>query len=233
MHFSYWSVRRVLSFVGGVILVALLQGEAQAAATFQARARLLVSATQIEVPELNSLLQSLGFQSANVLPSVGVEITQPMGKWFEAGLRYQLRFLTRGIQGLATNDQSALAALRQDSIQAVARVSVLKRKFLRADLVAGFGGNNTRFELRNTNQDGELSRTDLGDFVATPVASVGASLGFGVKKIYVTTEVGFERNRIPDLLKTGAITSSISTIDISGPYAMVALMFDGVTASSR
>lgn len=224
----------IKSFSGALlILLPMLMSASTWAASFPARARLIVSTTQVKVPELNELLSSRGFDSVSLLPSVGVEITRPLGSRFEAGFRYQFRLLTRGVEGLDFGGGSPFAAFRQDTIQAIARLSVVRRKVFRADLVAGVGGNNSRFEIKNTAQDGELNRTALGDFVSTPMGSVGASFGFGAGKFYLMSEVGYERNRIPDLVKSGALTTSINTIDISGPYVMLSILFDGISASRR
>jgi hypothetical protein len=203
------------------------------AASFKVRARLLGSATQLSVPELNEFLNSRGFDSASLLPTVGVEVTRPMGSRFEAGLRYQFRIMTRGLEGLSFSGTPPFAAFRQDTIQAVARVGMVRRKAFRADLVAGVGGNNTRFEIKNTAQDGELKRTSFADFVSSPMGSVGASLGFGAGKFFFVSEVGYERNRVADLVPSGALGTSIRTIDISGPYLMFGLLFDGASTSGR
>jgi hypothetical protein len=214
--------------------IVLCQSASVGASTrFPAKARVFVSATQVDVPEFNSLLASEGFSAVDLIPSVGVEITRPFGNWFEAGLRYNMRFLTRGVEGLNVNDSTSIAALRQDSVQGVARLTVLRTRMLRADFVAGLGGNNTRFELRNTAQDGKLTRANLADFFATPMACYGASVGIGAKGVYLTAEAGYEHNRIPDLVQTGAIGSSISVLNLSGPYVIVSAMFDGITATQR
>jgi len=197
------------------------------------RARLLAGVTQFSSPDLDSLLTSQNFKTASLLPRAAVEISRPIFSRFEVGLRYQLRFLKRGLQGLSNEETTPFAALRQDSFQAMARVSLIQTKLLWLDVGGGIGGYNTQFEFKNTSQDGELSKSSLSDFGASPMYSFGASGGIGAKGFYLVGELGYERSRVTDLQASGSMPTNVQVMDLSGPYFMLGMMFDGLTATSH
>lgn len=95
-------------------------------------------------------------------------------------------------------------------------------------------GTNTEFKIEGPSSSGiSISRTAAADWVSAPVASAGASVGVGVKGVYLTLEAGYDRNRVTGLKRSGTISSNVDTLDFSGPYGMVALMFDGIPGSRK
>lgn len=229
MHPSIRSVAALTLF----ILLGLTVPGSASAEPILVRARLFGGVTQINSTDLDGLLTSQSFKTAGLLPGAGVEISRPIFPLFEVGLRYQLRFLKRGLQGLSAEETTPYAALRQDSFQVMARLTLIRTKLLWFDAAGGIGGYNTQFEFKNTSQDGELSSSSLKDFGASPMYSFGASAGVGARGFYLIGELGYERSRATKLGATGSMPASVTTMDLSGPYFLLGMMFDGLATTSN
>lgn len=87
--------------------------------------------------------------------------------------------------------------------------------------------------MNTSSSNGQLSRTVSGNWLATPYLATGASIGFGINGILIYAESGFESNKVNGLQKTGVIASNLSTIDLTGTYFMIGIMFDGIKGSKK
>jgi hypothetical protein len=175
--------------------------------------------------DLNALIESQGLAGFNHTNSFGVEITKTfLGGWVEGGFRYLAKV---ALSGEFTNNSSK-AALGQHCFQVVGRASLLQTGILRADLVAGLGGTNTEFKIEGPTSNISINRTAAEDWVSSPMMSAGASVSVGFGGVYLSLEAGYERNLVTQMNRSGNISSTISTLDFSGPYGMVALFFDGI-----
>lgn len=210
--------------------VSLLPFSANAITEFPVQARLFAGGTATTPKSANAELEAEGMKKLDTVTQFGVEMTYPLLKFLDVGLRYTKRY-----QSQDENPSAELtdykASVAQDAVMGIVRVPFLKSTYVRADAFAGAGGSNTVMKLKTATQEGEITRKDSGSFLASPVASAGASIGFGFKNFYLVFEGGFESNKVKDLKYTGTVNSNIETIDLSGSYLTLALMFDGIKAT--
>ncbi|MNL54974.1 hypothetical protein D3C87_1783510 [compost metagenome] len=110
----------------------------------------------------------------------------------------------------------------------LARVPFYKTDIIKLDAFAGVGGSNTTMTVKTGSMDGEYTRKESGDWVATPIAAAGMSFAIGYKQFYFVVEGGIESNKVDSLKRSGTTSASIDTLDLSGSYFSVGLLFDGV-----
>ena len=99
---------------------------------------------------------------------------------------------------------------------------------LRFDVFGGAGGSNTNIKIKTASYDGELDGTAGSNWYSTPYVATGASLGLGFNHILLYFEGGYESNKVKDFKKTGTVNPNINTLDLSGSYFLVGIMFDGI-----
>jgi hypothetical protein len=121
-----------------------------------------------------------------------------------------------------------VAKLSQDSVVALIRVPFVKSDFFRVDAFGGVGGSNTTFKIKTASQDGELTRREGNDWLATPYFSYGGSIAVGYKRVFLAVEAGVETNKVDGFKRKGTINDNVQTIDLGGGYFLVGLVFDGV-----
>ncbi len=205
-------------------------------AEFPAQGRLFFGATKADPKSLNTELSNSGFKSVDLVNRFGVEILFPVIHILDVGLRYTKTHHTIDESSLTPN-QNYNALIDQDSVIGVARVAVLKKSLLRTDVFIGAGGSNTSFKLKNATLDGELSKREASDWFASIRTMYGISAAIGHKNFYFVVEMGVDQNSINSLKPSGnlntGLTSNVQNVDLSGAYATIGLLFDGITASSR
>jgi hypothetical protein len=199
---------------------------------FPVQARLFAGATKADPADVNLELGAEGLKKVDTIAQYGVEITYPLAKFFNVGIRYTKHYISRDelISTFATDYE---AELNQDSALLVGRVALLKSTFVRLDGFAGFGGTNTTLKMKTASQDGQISRKDAAQWFASPYSSYGGSLAIGYKQFYLVFEGGFETNKISGLKRTGTVNNHIETIDLSGGFFTVGLLFDGISATRK
>lgn len=190
--------------------------------------RVFVGSTSTnKLDNLNTALTSEGLKKIDRTLNYGVEVTFPTFRFLEPGMRF-----TRRTFSADENPSNALTSYEadgaQNSILFLARIPFIRSSFFRFDVFGGVGGNNTTLKMKTTVSDGELSRKAVGDWFATPYYAAGSSVGFGFKNILLYVEGGYESNKVNNLQKSGTIHSNISSLDLSGSYFMIGIMFDGV-----
>lgn len=199
---------------------------------FPVQARLFAGLTTIDPKDVNEEIEALGFEKIDDITQYGVEMTYPVIKLLDVGLRYTRRYVKTD-EVTPTPDTDYYAKITQDSVSAILRVPFLKLPFLRLDVFGAAGGSNTVMRIKTAALDGELSRKASGDWFSTPYFAYGGSLALGYKMFYVAFEGGLENNKIDNLKRSANLNNNVETIDLSGSYFMVALVFDGVKASDR
>ncbi|MGZ3788169.1 MAG: hypothetical protein ACXVLQ_06575 [Bacteriovorax sp.] len=190
--------------------------------------RLFIANTNVQkIDNLNTAITNEGLKKIDKTTNFGVEITFPTFRFLEPGMRY-----TRRTFSADENPSNSLTNYEangtQDSILFLARVPFIRTSFFRFDFFGGIGGNNTSLKIKTATSDGELSRAAAGDWFATPYYAAGSSLGFGFKNILLYAEGGYEANKVNKLQKSGSIGSNVSSLDLSGRYFMIGIMFDGI-----
>ena len=186
----------------------------------------------IDPKDVNTELEAQTLKQIEAITQYGVEVTYPLAKVLDVGLRFTHRIILRD-ELLTTATTDYQAQLNQDSAMFVARIPFVKTKIMRMDAFAGLGGSNTSLKIKTAGQDGEVHRKESGDWVAAPVAAYGASVALGYKMFYLVIEGGMETNKVTNLKRTGNVNTNIEAIDLSGSYFTVGLMFDGISASQK
>ena len=214
-----------------LIFLILLTGTVHAATTFPLAVRIFIGQTNISPKNLNNELALQGIKTVDAISQLGIEATQPINKELDWGLRYSRKYVKNDEQ--PDNSLTAYnATIDQDAILILTRYAYFKQEALRADVFIGVGGSNTSYKIKSATQDGELSKKEVNDWVASPFAAAGLSVGVGHKNFYFTVEGGYEYNKVDSFKRTGTINANVDTLDLSGSYFKIGLMFDGLSGSS-
>lgn len=227
------SIPRPVQFAAFAFMAALaISHQAFAEETFPAQARLFMATTSINPAELNQEMSSEGLKGFDGIGQIGVEITYPITRFLDVGMRYGRRNVTK--DELSADTATAYqGSVQQDAILLLARLPILRTSLLKFDVFGGVGGSNTTFELKSASRDGTLSRKATDDVFASPILSYGASAGIGFKKFYLYVEGGFDRNRVTPLSSSGNMSGSVNSLELSGQYFMIGLLFDGISATKK
>lgn len=199
--------------------------------SFRAQARLFFGFSFADPAEVNTMMQSQGLQKFDKIGNPGVEITYPVASFLDVGLRYAFKFNTMFQD--PNNISSNYGGIKQHAILLVARVPIIRSSNFKLDVFAGAGGTNSTFELKTPGFDGKFTKSATDDWFASPYFAAGASTGVGMKDFFLFAEVGLERNNVTKLTPSGTVPGSLSAIALSGPYAMVGILFDGITVRKQ
>lgn len=162
----------------------------------------------------------------------GLEITYPLMKYLDVGARYSKRLLESDEEPSSSSTDYS-ARVDQDSLLLVARVPFVKSDIFRLDAFVGMGGSNTNLKMKTASQDGELTRKASEGWFASPYAAVGTSAAIGYKQFYFILEGGIETNKVNGFDRSGSVSNGIDTLDLSGSYFGIGLMFDGIPGSVK
>lgn len=176
---------------------------------------------------LNTALESDGLNAIDKTDNLGVEITFPLFRFLEPGMRYTRRSAT-ALESPDNPITNYEAKLSQDTIMLMVRLPIIRSSFFRYDVFGGVGGSNTKLKLHTASGSGELSRAKSGDWVASPTYAIGSSIGIGFRHILLFLEGGHEKNTVDKLKSSGTVPAGINSIDLSGSYFMLGIMFDGI-----
>lgn len=202
------------------------------AAEFPAQGRLFLGSSSAQPAQINSSLTGDGMSSFNSVGRYGVEITYPLKSFLNVGMRYH-----KTNQAVYENPETDVtnyeAVLVQDEILLLARVPIYKQGALFSDIFVGVGGTNTNYRVRTATQSGELSKSAPKDWLASPAAAFGVSVGLGLNNIYGFIEAGYEYNKVANFDRTGTVSNTIQEVDLSSSYITFGILFDGIKASSK
>lgn len=214
------------------LILALSLPTLSFAKEFPVQARLFLGSTGVSPDNVNQIIELQGLKEIDRVNKYGLEITYPVMSYLDVGIRYTKIF---GNFDEKTSDPSTPyeAKLDQDTVLLVARVPLLKNDFLRVDAFGGFGGSNTSLKIKTGGQDGELSKKASTGWFASPYSAVGASLSVGFKWVYVVFEGGVDTNKVDSFSRSGSVSSSINTLDLSGSYFTLGLMFDKIPGFTK
>lgn len=183
--------------------------------------RLFLGSTQTDPTEVNTELTAQNLKNVESGNQFGIEITFPTFQYLNLGLRYTRHYVHQ--DELASDPATDYKAeITQDSMLGVARIPFFKTDHVIMDAFAGVGVSNTTYTEKVVAQDGKLEKS------ATPIYAAGASIAFGYKQYFIFFEGGVESNKVEDFKRSGTVNGNINTIDLSGSYFMVGLLFDGV-----
>ncbi len=212
-----------------VLLIILNFNSVQAAEIkIPVQARFFAGMTNADPKNVNETLEAQGLKKFQGITQLGFEATYPILNYLNVGVRYTKRLAdvdeTSGTNGYT-------AKIDQDSVLLVARVPFVKTDIVRLDAFAGFGGSNTTLKVKTATQDGDFTKRASGDWLATPYTAVGGSVAIGYKQFYFYVEGGMETNKVDGFKTSGITSSNINTLDLSGGYFTVGLMFDGLSGT--
>lgn len=214
------------------LIVFMFSVNAYSANEFKGQARLFLGSSSNTPSDVNTVLTAENLKNVDSIGVYGVELLYPLASILDVGFRYTRHsFYKDELNSNAFTDYSA--ELSQDSVMGVARMPFFKTAIIRADVFGAFGGSNTTINLKTASQNGEFTRKAEGAWVATPCYSFGASVAVGYKQYYFFVEGGLETNKVDNFTTTGTITSTINTLDLSGTYIHIGLLFDGVPISQK
>jgi hypothetical protein len=203
-----------------------------AADEFPVQARLFLGNTGINPDNLNDSIEPQGLKKMEMLNQFGLEITYPVMSYLNVGVRYTKRTQT-AIEDPDNSGTDYSAKLDQDSLLLVARAPFLKTDIFRLDAFVGAGGSNTTLKVKTAGQDGELTKSAGDGWAASPYAAAGIAASVGYKWIYFTAEVGYESNKVEGFKRSGSVDDDINSLDLSGSYFVIGLMFDGIPGSFK
>jgi hypothetical protein len=193
---------------------------------FVAKGRIFAGANSADPAELNTEMSKQNIKDFKTLTKYGVDITYALSGVLDVGFRYE-RISQKNLEVTATAGQDFSANLTQDAVLGVARTTYLKSDILRGDVFVGAGAASTKFAIKNATQDGQLESSGYNSLVA----EAGTSVGVGYKKVFVFLEGGYIYNKVSSGLgRTGNINGNVGTLDLSGGYLVLGLLFDDIMA---
>ena len=196
------------------------------------QARLFAGMTGVSPGNANDGLEALGLKKMENVSKLGLEITYPLLSYLDVGARYT-KILGDTEENPANPSTDYSSKLDQDSVMLIARVPFMKSEIFRLDAFAGIGGTNTSFKITSASQNGELTSRGPDGWFGSPYAAAGVSAAIGYKQFYLVFEGGYESNKVSSFKRSGSVSNSIDTLDLSGSYFTVGLMFDGIPGSVK
>ena len=202
------------------------------AAEFPVQARLFLGMTTTSPDNVNAVIEPEGLKKVTGNNQFGIEATYPLHKYFHFGFRYTKNLIASD-EDPANETTDHNINVDQDAMMLVGRVPLYQSGIVKLDVFGGVGGSNTTLKIKTAAQDGELSRAAEQGWFATPRTAAGASLAVGYNQVYFVMEGGVETNKVSGFKRTGTVNSGIDSVDLSGTYFTIGVMFDGVKATSR
>ncbi|UOF02463.1 hypothetical protein [Bdellovibrio reynosensis] len=191
------------------------------------QARFFFGNSTIDPEQLNTAVEAQGIKKFESAMQFGVEVTYPVLKYLDFGVRYTKHSQTN------TEDTDNIITeystkIDQDGVLLVGRVPILREGIFRVDAFAGFGGTNTTVTVKSATQDGEYTRKEAEGWFSTPYAAYGVSAGIGYKQLYLMFEGGMEINKVSGFTRAGSVSANMDEVDLSGSYFTIGIMLDGI-----
>jgi hypothetical protein len=210
-----------------LVVMFLLSGQwAMAGDMGMGQGRLFLGGVKVKPSVLNTELTTQGIKTVDLNNQFGVEITFSIFRHLNLGLRYTHHMFSRD-ETTSSSNTDYKADMNQDGMMGIARVALIKSDFMHLDIFAGAGANKSAYTEKTAAQDGKLEQS------VSPALAGGASLAFGYKKYFLFFEGGYESNKLDNMTRFGNLNSNVKTIDLSGSYALVGFMFDGIPIFSK
>lgn len=210
-----------------LMLMLVLSKTANAAKEFPAQLRLFAGALAADPKDVNEELEANSLKKFDTITMFGGEISRPLAKHFEMGLRYSVRIGSQD-ELVSSELTDYRANLNQEVYSLIARVPIVKSSIVRFDAWGAYGGSNTSLKIKTATYEGAVEKKSDSSWVAAPHSMFGASLAIGFSRVYIVIEGGMENNKIKSLKRTGTINSNIEEIDLSGGFVNIGLLIDGM-----
>lgn len=213
-----------------IIAFSFLCSQQVLAKEIPVQGRFFIGSTSIDPKNVNESVTPQGIKKIDNTAQYGVEVTYPLLKYLNVGARYTKRLINNE-EDPSDGSTDFSTKVDQDSVLLLARVPFVKTDIFMVDAYAGVGGTNTSLKIKTAGQDGELSHKAAEGWFANPYAAAGVSFSIGYKQVFVVLEGGYEMNKVDGFSRTGSISNSVDTLDMSGSYLTLGLVFDGVPGS--
>lgn len=183
--------------------------------------RLYLGSTTTSPSDLNAQLTTQGLKNVELVNSYGVEITFPTFGTLQTGLRY-VKHIVSLDESPPNSATDYKVDMDQDVLLGVLRKPLVKNDNFYLDVFGGVGASKATYKIKSATVDGGFDQGAALNYVA------GASTSVGFKKFYLVLEGGYEGNSLDNLNRTGNINGTVTSINMSGPYFLIGLMFDGI-----
>lgn len=201
--------------------VFIYSQSALSAREFPAQLRLYTGKSLINSTVINDYLATQTLDPMKEVGRVGIELGAMANKHIYLGFKYNLGQKT--IDGPTSGES---VTLTHGFGQIIGRVAFVKADTHYVDFLLGIGGASLAL-LKKGNTDSMLERTDY----SSRIFNAGFSAGIGYKRFFIFTEVGYEKNYVGPMERTQGTLAPIEGVDLSGPYATVGIMIDGIPVS--
>lgn len=185
--------------------------------------RVFASETQFanQSEELNTLLAADGIEKLDKVVGFGLEANADVTSWFKAGTKF------KGIFAGSNKNEAQLPAteyiqIQQYSAGLIGRIGLINKQNFLLDVFAEAGLSNNTIEIKSS------LGTAKWDKKSHFYQRAGASLAAGGSGFKFYVEGGYENFKLDNLEHTGSFGQSTSSIDLSGPFVGVGLIFSGI-----
>lgn len=212
-----------------LLSLMLLPFQTQAKSSGKDPAKFLIFGqhNSIEPETANTYLEGQGVDKFTGILSYGAEVDYPIASKLDLGFRVRIAYQRENqTETPAITTEPDKASLRQNVGYLVTRINAIESKAVRLDAVAGVGWALTQLKTKISGVDGSYER-GWGGTDGSLVTFYGASIGFGWGGIYLVGEAGLENNKPGNLKRTGNASTTIESLDLSGAYINVGLLFNG------
>ena len=189
------------------------------------QARLYIGQQTIAPKEVNDVLKTQGMASFSKLYKFGLEVTHRVAPALNFGIRgggtYVKAYELAATPAVPLNRY--YSSIQQSQLEGIMRIDVVNQANFRTDIFAGVGVASTRMDIRNASGEGNYQHDLTSTF-----ENAGVSAGVGLGNVYLTIEGGMEWSKVGNFVRAGTTSTSIQNLDLSGPYGLVGLTFNGV-----
>lgn len=196
---------------------------------------LFVQSSSIAPTEVNDYLSTNGIEKFTNLYGVGMEVSQPIFPRFNLGARVSMHYQSQNEKAKpsANPTNPYYGTLQQVRGAGVARLGLVQSNLMRVDAVGGAGMTNGRLTTHLSGGDATIDDGYNNNKMSNFYSFYGASVAVGWKQFYFVTEAGYEMNKVGKLKCSTNATHSISTLDLSGGYVTIGLMWGSPPSSFR
>jgi hypothetical protein len=190
--------------------------------------RIYAGQSSFNPDQLNSALSAAGIAGLKSATLFGGEYTYLPFTKLNVGARVQVKYakVLENANPSANPLNPYYASLQQYEGFFITRVDVVKTNSFKFDVVGGAGLSSIKADVRTSTGEGTFSRaSDTSPYFAS---LAGASVGFGFGNLYLFVEGGQEWNSASNLTRSGLTSSSVTAIDVSGPYVFAGIILNGV-----
>lgn len=208
-----------------LVLIYTLPSHALDIGGSPAQLRFFVGTQKVSPGEVNDVLKADGVDSYSSISTYGIEGTYQIVPRLNVGVRGEGKWqkVKETASPPANTQNPYYSSLQQSAALLVARVDLVTGAVFRMDAFGAAGTAATSMDIRGPAGDSKYSHA-----MSSIVYEAGASIGVGWGNMYFSVEAGNEWNKINGLTKTGASSSALTAIDLSGGFLTIGVLFNGL-----